>query len=116
MDEKCSTKLVHLETSLNDEMNIVDSNIHATISALESEMQDNNITNESSPVRNNIALNKSPIKYVENEISKNESRSKVRFQIFIRFCTIYATISQWYSKIFRKLILNCILFVKISQH
>ena len=75
-------------------MSIVESNLHVTISDLKSE-----INNEFRSVRNDIVLNKSAIKSVENQISKNESRSKARFEIFTRFCTVDTEISQLNSKI-----------------
>ena len=53
--------------NLNDQMCIVESNLHVTISDLKSEIE---INNEFRSVRNGIALNKSAIKSVENEISK----------------------------------------------
>ena len=83
--------------NLNEQMCIGESNVHVKISALESNLHDmhTDIDNEFRSVRNDIALNKSAIKSVENVISKNESRSKARFEdIFIRFCTVDTEITQ----------------------
>ena len=74
----------NLKSDLNEQMSLVESNLHVAISDLRSEIND-----EFRSVRNDIALNKSAIKSVENVISKNESRSKARFEeIFTRFCTV----------------------------
>ena len=89
------TDMYNLKSDLNEHMSIVESNLHVTISDLRSE-----INIEFGSVRNDIALNKSAIKSVENVISKNESRSKARFEeIFTRFCTVDNEISQLNSKI-----------------
>ena len=88
------TDMYNLKSDLNEHMSIVESNLHVTISDLRSE-----INIEFGSVRNDIALNKSAIKSVENVISKNESRSKARFEeIFTRFCTVDNEISQLNSK------------------
>ena len=85
----------NLKSDLNEQMSIVESNHHVTISDLRSE-----INIEFRSVRNDIALNKSVIESVEDVISKNESRSKARFEeIFTRFCTVDNEISQSNSKI-----------------